>query len=53
LSQFVAETVPLPDASVDVVTSNCVINLAADNTAVLHEDFRVQKAGGRLAVLRP
>jgi arsenite methyltransferase len=42
--------IPLPDASVDVIISNCVINLAADKGPVLHEAFRVLKAGGRFAV---
>ncbi len=42
--------VPLPDASVDVIISNCVINLAADKAPVLKEAWRVLKAGGRFAV---
>src|SRR5207302_5728653 len=41
------ETIPLSDASVDVVISNCVINLAADKTAVLKEEFRVRRPGRR------
>src|SRR5436190_17166683 len=44
------EQIPLPDASVDVVISNCVINLAADKRAVLREAHRVLAPGGRFAV---
>ena len=44
------ESVPLPDASVDVVISNCVINLSVDKPAVLAEMFRVLAPGGRVGV---
>ena len=44
------EAIPLPDASVDVIISNCVINLSADKDRVLAETWRVLRPGGRLAV---
>jgi arsenite methyltransferase len=44
------EAIPLPDQSVDVIISNCVINLSGDKAAVLAESFRVLRPGGRLGV---
>ena len=44
------EAIPLPDASVDVIISNCVVNLAADKRKVIAEAFRVLRPGGRFAV---
>jgi len=43
------EDIPLPDGSVDVIISNCVINLSTDKDQVLREAFRVLRAGGRCA----
>jgi arsenite methyltransferase len=44
------EQIPLPDASVDVVISNCVLNLSRDKPQVLHEATRVLRLGGRFAI---
>jgi SAM-dependent methyltransferase len=44
------EAIPLPDGSVDVVISNCVINLSTDKDAVFGEVFRVLRPGGRISV---
>ncbi len=44
------EDIPLPDQQVDVIISNCVINLSADKTRVLAEAFRVLRPGGRIGI---
>jgi SAM-dependent methyltransferase len=48
--QGIIEDIPLPDASIDVVISNCVINLSPDKPAVLAEMFRVLRPGGRIGI---